>query len=95
MSKSINGIVLTEKGALKNAVREAIVAKAVPSIETALADLDFSKDKKNSFTCTYVDAQGNEVYATLTLTVGTTAPDERKERKTTKKKAEPEVFTID
>lgn len=85
MAKKINGVILTEKGALKNAVRTGIAEKVVPSVENALSDLGFEKDEKNSFTLEYVDLKGNHAYATLTLTIGVVAPSDRAEKKPSKK----------
>lgn len=95
MAKKINGVVLTEKGALKNAVRVGIAEKVVPNVEMALSDLGFEKDQKNSFTCEYEDLKGNKVYATLTLTIGIVAPNDRAEKKPSKKAHTTETFNIE
>lgn len=95
MAKKINGVVLTERGALKNAVRVEIAEKVVPNVEMALSDLGFEKDQKNSFTCEYEDLKGNKVYATLTLTIGIIAPADRAEKKPSKNAHTTEKFNIE
>lgn len=96
MAKKINGVVLTDKGALKNAVRVGIVEKVVPQVESALIGNGWELDQEHkAFVLEYVDSNGNKVYATLTLTVGLVAPSDRAEKKPSKKKSKTETFDID
>lgn len=80
--KKINGIALTEKGVLKNAVRTAIKDKDTAVLEGVLAELGFEYvADKNAFVLTRVDEKGSNVYTVLTMTVSTKHPNELAERK--------------
>lgn len=93
--KKINGIAISEKGALKNAVRSGIVDKVVNEVDLSNLGFEYDSNKK-AYYQTYEDRQGNKVYATLTLTIGLKAPSEKAERKSGHKKpVEQEVITID
>ena len=92
--KKINGIAISEKGALKNAVRVGIVEKVVGSVDLTSLGFEYDSDKK-AYYQTYEDKAGNKVYAVLTLTVGTKAPSEKAVRKSSHKKVTHEEITID
>lgn len=84
--KKISGIATTEKGALKNAVREGIVAKVNNLIATDLSNKGFEAFPDNkAMALVYEDKMGTKVYATLTLTVSLLAPNEKAKRSKTKK----------
>lgn len=88
----INGIVLTEKGVVKTAVRKGIVEKEMRGLEIN----GFERvEEKATLVKEYVDNKGNVIYATLTLTVSTNDPrvEKPKKAKTTKSK-EKETFDI-
>lgn len=87
--KKINGIALTEKGVLKNAVRTAIKEKDTAVLVDALADLGFEYvEDKNAFALTRVDENGSNVYTVLTMTISTKHPSDLAERK-----SKPKAFT--
>lgn len=80
--KKINGIALTEKGVLKNAVRTAIKEKDTAVLVDALTDLGFEYvEDKNAFALTRVDENGSNVYTVLTMTISTKHPSDLAERK--------------
>ena len=67
----IKGIALTEKGVVKTAVRNGIVESQALKIES----MGFERvENKNVFYKEYVDSKKNVVYATITLSVGTSNP---------------------
>ena len=91
----INGIVLTEKKALKPMVRCAIASKELGAFATNSL-VDFNKvENKNVMYKEYVDNKGNKVYATFTLTIGTTDPSVEKPKATKKASKDTETFSID
>lgn len=74
----INGIVLTEKGVVKTAVRRGVVEKEMRGLENN----GFERvEEKATLVKEYVDNKGNVIYATLTLTVSTTDPRVAKPKK--------------
>ena len=89
----INGVVLTEKGVVKTAVRKGIVEREMKNLENN----GFERvEEKATLVKEYVDLKGNVIYATLTLTVSTTDPriEKPKKAKATKSK-EKETFDIE
>ena len=89
----INGVVLTEKGVVKTAVRKGIVEKEMKNLENN----GFERvEEKAILVKEYTDLKGNVIYATLTLTVSTVDPriEKPKKAKTTKSK-EKETFDIE
>ena len=88
----IKGIALTEKGVVKPAVRKGICETQAPKIES----IGFEKlEDKNVFYKEYVDIKGKKVYATITLTVGTTNPTIEKPKATKNKDKKVETFSIE
>lgn len=89
----INGVVLTEKGVVKTAVRKGIVEKEMKNLENN----GFERvEEKATLVKEYTDLKGNVIFATLTLTVSTTDPriEKPKKAKATKSK-EKETFDIE
>jgi hypothetical protein len=89
----INGIVLTDKGVVKTAVRKGIVEKEMKNLEIN----GFERvEEKATLVKEYVDLKGNVIYATLTLTVSTNDPRVEKPKKAkTSKVKEKETFDIE
>lgn len=91
--KKINGIALTEKGKVKQALRNAIA-------ENERATLDNLQDyerigNSNVYVKTFEDNKGNKVYSVLTLTITEINPDKPKESKPRKSRAkETETFEL-
>lgn len=87
----LNGIMLTEKGALKPVVRGSIAEREVANFDLA----GYEKvENKNVFTKEYVDKEGNTCYATYTLTVSVNDPRIEKPKATKKVSKETETFEI-
>lgn len=87
----VNGIILTEKGALKPLVRKDIAEREVANFDLA----GYEKvDSKNVFTKEYVDNKGNTCYATYTLTVSVNDPRIEKPKATKKASTNTETFEI-
>lgn len=89
----INGVVLTEKGVVKTAVRKGIVEREMKNLEIN----GFERvEEKATLVKEYTDLKGNVIFATLTLTVSTTDPriEKPKKAKATKSK-EKETFDIE
>ena len=95
--RKINTVAVSDKGALKPAVRTAVNAKVLPEVAEVLADLGFEyfADKK-AFALPLKDEAGNTVYFTLTSTVGLVSPADKavKKNSTPKAKAESPVVEI-
>lgn len=88
----IKGIALTEKGIVKTAVRNGIVESQTLKIES----IGFERvENKNIFYKEYVDNKGNVIYATITLTVGTSNPTIEKPKATKSKSKKVETFSIE
>lgn len=89
----INGVVLTDKGVVKTAVRKGIVEKEMRNLENNGFD---RVEEKAILVKEYTDLKGNVIYATLTLTVSTVDPriEKPKKAKATKSK-EKETFEIE
>ena len=89
----INGVVLTEKGVVKTAVRKGIVEKEMRNLENN----GFERvGEKAILVKEYTDLNGNVIYATLTLTVSTVDPTVEKPKKAkTSKVKEKETFEIE
>lgn len=95
MAKNISGVILTDKQALKPSARNAIVASVLPMVSEGLSEFEKVGDK-NAFTLEFKDSNGNSAFATLTLTVSTLNPADRKERKVPKKAEKPtETFSVE
>ena len=87
--RKLNCVALTEKGALVSNVR-----KAVSNLATEHANALTEKGwvqfaDKNAWALPIEDSNGNVVYATLTLTIGTKAPNEKAEKKSKPKASTP------
>ena len=94
--KKINGIAITEKGVLKNAVRTSIKAKDTAILVDALADLGFEfVEDKNAYVLTRVDNNETPVYTILTMTISTKHPSDLAERKSKPKASKEEDITIE
>jgi hypothetical protein len=94
MSKISGGSILTDKKALKPSARETIVSAVMPMLAENLPSFERVADK-NIVTMPFEDEFGNIAYATLTLTVSTLNPNERKEKAPKKKVAKPtESFSV-
>lgn len=93
--KKINGIALTEKGVVKTQVREIATDLVVKTMEGVEGFEYFEHEK--AWALPVKDKNGNIVYATLTLTVGTKAPNEKAKRKprTPKEKVVDNVEIVD
>lgn len=88
----IKGIALTEKGVVKTAVRNGVVESQALKIES----MGFERvENKNIFYKEYVDNKGNVIYATITLTVGTSNPAIEKPKATKSKSKKVETFSIE
>lgn len=88
----IKGIALTEKNVVKTAVRNGIIEMHAPKIES----MSFERvENKNVFYKEYVDSKGNVVYATITLTVGTSNPTIEKPKAIKSKSKKVETFSIE
>lgn len=89
----INGVVLTEKGVVKTAVRKGIVEREMKNLENN----GFERvEEKATLVKEYTDIKGNVIFATLTLTVSTTDPRVEKPKKAkTSKVKEKETFEIE
>ena len=86
--KKILGVALTEKGVLKPSVRTAIKNKDVAELQGIIDTMGFEYcADKNAFVLTRSDANGNEIYTVLSMTVSTTHPSNLAERKGKPKKA--------
>lgn len=96
--KKINTVALSEKGALKPAVRTAINGDYLPQIADALEPLGFTFNaEKKAYDSEFVDTNGNSVYLVLTATVGLKASADKAVKKpsTRKTTVEKEVITIE
>ena len=88
----IKGIALTEKGVVKTGVRNGIVESQAPKIES----INFERvENKNIFYKEYVDSKGNVIYATITLTIGTSNPMYAKRKITKNESNKLEAFLIE
>lgn len=84
----LHGKVVSEKGAIVKEGREVIHAHAMGRILNVLdnAGFEYFKDQK-AFALPYKDDNGNIIYATLTFTISTKAPNEKAKKSGTKKTA--------
>lgn len=89
----ISGVVLTDKGVVKTAVRKGIVEKEMKNLENN----GFERvEEKAILVKEFTDLKGNVIYATLTLTVSTVDPRVEKPKKAkTSKVKEKETFEIE
>lgn len=88
----IKGIALTEKGVVKTGVRNGIVESQALKIES----MGFERvENKNIFYKEYVDNKENVVYATITLTIGTSNPTIEKPKAIKSKSKKVETFSIE
>ena len=94
--RTINTSAVSEKGALKPAVRTAVNEKVLPEVAEVLADLGFEyfADKK-AFALPMRDSSGNTIYFTLTSTVGLKSPAEKAEKKHSAPKAKAETPVVE
>ena len=86
MSVKLRGRAITEKGVVGGEARKVITENAISKVLQPLdnAGFEYFKEQK-AFALEYVDSQGKTCYATLTLTVGVKAPNEKSKKVSTKK----------
>ena len=79
--RKLNCVAVTEKGAVTNNARKALGSFATEQVNE-LTELGwvYYADKK-AWALPVRDTNGNIIYATLTLTIGTKAPSEKAEKK--------------
>ena len=78
----INTVAVSEKGALKPAVRKAVLDTQTPALNEVLGDMGFvAYPEQKAYAVPIADASGNTIYLTLSVTVGLKAPNEKAERK--------------
>lgn len=94
--RTINTVALSDKGALKPAVRTAINSQFLPQVAEVLGELGFEyfADKK-AYALPMQDTSGNIVYLTLTATVGLKSPTEKAEKKHSAPKAKAETPVVE
>ena len=81
----INTVAVSEKGALKPAVRKAVLDTQTPALNEVLGDMGFvAYPEQKAYALPITDASGNTIYLTLSVTVGLKAPNEKAERKARK-----------
>lgn len=94
--KTINGVALTDKGVIKNAVRNTIKAKDNAELFSPMSNLGYEYvEDKNAYVLTRVDNNGNEVYTVLTMTITTKHPSDLAERKSKPKAKTTEEIEIE
>ena len=79
--KKLNCVALTEKGAMVSSVRKAVNGMATEHANALVEKGWIHFVDKNAWALPIEDTNGNVVYATLTLTIGTKAPNEKAEKK--------------
>lgn len=80
--RKINGVALTDKKVLKQSVRELIQKKDLNAVANSLLQLGFEEvEGKNCLVLMREDNNGDTVYTTLTMTVGTTHPLDKAQKK--------------
>ena len=79
--RKLNCVALTEKGALVSNVRKAVSGLATEHANALVEQGWVHYADKNAWAMPIEDSNGNVVYATLTLTIGTKAPNEKAEKK--------------
>lgn len=79
--KRLNCVALTEKGAMVSSVRKAVNGMATEHANALVEKGWVHFADKNAWALPIEDTNGNVVYATLTLTIGTKAPNEKAEKK--------------
>lgn len=79
--KKLNCVALTEKGAMVSSVRKAVNGMATEHANALVEKGWVHFADKNAWALPIEDTNGNVVYATLTLTIGTKAPNEKAEKK--------------
>jgi len=86
MSVKLRGVAVTEKGVVGGEARKVITENALGKVLAPLDNAGFvyHKDQK-AFALEYVDSNGNSCYATLTLSVGVKAPNEKAKKSGGKK----------
>ena len=94
--KRINTVAVSDKGALKPAVRTAVNDNVLPQVAEVLAELGFEyfADKK-AFALPLRDASDNVIYFTLTSTVGLKSPVEKAAKKPSAPKAKAETPAVE
>lgn len=92
----INTVAVSEKGALKPAVRKAILDTQSPVLNEVLGDMGFvAYPDQKAYALPISDASGNIIYLTLSVTVGLKAPSDKAERKARTPKPKAEVEAIE
>ena len=86
MSVKLRGSAVTEKGVVCGEARKVITQSVLNKVLTPLDNAGFvyHKDQK-AFALEYVDSNGKSCYATLTLSVGVKAPNEKAKKSSGKK----------
>jgi hypothetical protein len=79
--KRLNCVALTEKGALVSSVRKAVNGMATEHANSLVEQGWVHYADKNAWALPIEDTNGNVIYATLTLTIGSKAPNEKAEKK--------------
>ena len=94
--KRVNITAVSDKGALKPVVRTELNKHILPQVAEVLADLGFEyfADKK-AFALPVRDASDNEIYFTLTSTVGLKSPAEKAAKKSSAPKAKVETPAVE
>lgn len=92
----INTVAVSEKGALKPAVRKAVLDTQTPALNEVLGDMGFvAYPDQKAYALPIADASGNTIYLTLSVTVGLKAPNEKAERKAKAPKPKAEAEAIE
>lgn len=92
MARKLNGIALTEKGALKNAVRQGATEYVAKKIST-LDCVESVENKPNKFVVEFEDTQGNVFYSEISITTSLKHPNDKAEKKSSHRKTEPETIS--
>lgn len=91
---NVSGI--TQKGAVVDNVRKAIVGTALNDLGVLTEAGWVYYEKERAFALPIQDKDNNTLYATITLTVGTKAPNEKAVKKSTPKpKTDSEPIVIE
>lgn len=89
MAKQLKGIALTEKGSLKQQVRQG-ATEYVYNMLAKVNGVETVEDKKNVLVVEFEDKNGTTFYTQITLTTSLTHPSNKAEKKSSHKKVEKE-----
>lgn len=93
---NINVEAFSEKGVLRQFVKQNVKKHEVEQLTKALAETEYEQGKKDSvFVKSYFDANGREFYAVLEFKTTSLHPDEAAKPKTKSTKKEPVEFVIE